>query len=213
MLTMYFNLFIVYVETEDQNRLRFQVELEFVQCLANPNYIHCKFQEHIQILPLESNVCTYKISFISVLAQRGYFKDQKFINYLKHLLYWKQPEYARYLKYPMCLYFLDLLQFEHFRREAVNAQCCKFIDDQAILLWQHYTRRRNRMFTMNNGTIQMNPDNSTQPSSNVGPTANTNSIINNSTQMNSNNTQSNSTQVSQTNGLGSNNIPMGQKVP
>jgi len=30
-------------ETEEQTRLRFQVELEFVQCLANPNYLNCKF--------------------------------------------------------------------------------------------------------------------------------------------------------------------------
>ncbi|KAK7869710.1 hypothetical protein R5R35_011779 [Gryllus longicercus] len=107
-------------ETEDQQRLRFQVELEFVQCLANPNYLN-------------------------FLAQRGYFKDQAFINYLKYLLYWKEPDYARYLKYPMCLYFLDLLQYEHFRREVVSAQCTKFIDDQQILLWQHYTRRRTRL--------------------------------------------------------------------
>ncbi|CAG2054654.1 unnamed protein product [Timema podura] len=56
-------------ETEDQQRLRFQVELEFVQCLANPNYLN-------------------------FLAQRGYFKDQAFINYLKYLLYWKEPDYA-----------------------------------------------------------------------------------------------------------------------
>jgi len=45
----------------------------------------------------------------------------------------------------MCLYFLDLLQYEHFRREVVNSQCTKFIDDQQILLWQHYTRRRTRL--------------------------------------------------------------------
>lgn len=64
---------------------------------------------------------------------------------MKYLLYWKEPEYARYLKYPMCLYFLDLLQYEHFRREVVSAQCTKFIDDQQILLWQHYTRRRTRL--------------------------------------------------------------------
>ncbi|KAF7990620.1 hypothetical protein HCN44_000425 [Aphidius gifuensis] len=107
-------------ETEDQQRLRFQVELEFVQCLANPNYLN-------------------------FLAQRGYFKDSAFINYLKYLVYWKEPEYAKYLKYPMCLYFLDLLQYEHFRREVVNSQCTKFIDDQQILLWQHYTRRRTRL--------------------------------------------------------------------
>lgn len=30
-------------ETDDQQRLRFQVELEFVQCLANPNYLNCKY--------------------------------------------------------------------------------------------------------------------------------------------------------------------------
>lgn len=111
------------VESEDAQKLRFQVELEFVQCLANPNYLH-------------------------FLAQRGFFKDSAFLNYLKYLLYWKDPEYAKYLKYPMCLYFLDLLQYEHFRREIVNAQCCKFIDDQAILLWQHYTRRRTRLTSL-----------------------------------------------------------------
>ncbi|XP_037924671.1 mediator of RNA polymerase II transcription subunit 31 isoform X2 [Hermetia illucens] len=123
----------VAVESEDQAKLRLQVELEFVQCLANPNYLN-------------------------FLAQRGFFKDQAFINYLKYLLYWKEPEYARYLRYPMCLYFLDLLQYEHFRREIVNSQCCKFIDDQAILLWQHYTRRRTKLFTMNNGVVQMEPN-------------------------------------------------------
>ena len=30
------------IESEEQQRLRFQVELEFIQCLANPNYLHCK---------------------------------------------------------------------------------------------------------------------------------------------------------------------------
>lgn len=107
-------------ETEDQQRLRFQLELEFVQCLANPNYLN-------------------------FLAQRGYLKDEAFVNYLKYLLYWKEPHYAKFLKYPMCLYFLDLLQYEHFRREIVNSQCAKFIDDQQVLLWQHYTRKRTRL--------------------------------------------------------------------
>ncbi|KAJ9585039.1 hypothetical protein L9F63_020613 [Diploptera punctata] len=109
-------------ETEDQQKLRFQVELEFVQCLANPNYLNFLLQDDV-----------YKNDY------------QAFINYLKYLLYWKEPEYARFLKYPMCLYFLDLLQYEHFRREVVSAQCTKFIDDQQILLWQHYTRRRSRL--------------------------------------------------------------------
>lgn len=38
-------------ETEEQNRIRFQVELEFVQCLANPNYIHCKYAQNTTTLP------------------------------------------------------------------------------------------------------------------------------------------------------------------
>ncbi|XP_070495617.1 mediator of RNA polymerase II transcription subunit 31 [Chironomus tepperi] len=107
------------LESDDQQRMRFQVELEFIQCLSNPNYLH-------------------------FLAQRDYFKDPAFVNYLNYLQYWKKPEYAKFIKYPMCLYFLDLLQSEEFRRKIVSAQCCKFIDDQSILLWQHYTRRRTR---------------------------------------------------------------------
>lgn len=102
--------------------------------------------------------CLTFLFFISVLAQRGFFKDSTFVNYLKYLLYWKEPEYAKFLKYPMCLYFLDLLQYEHFRRELVNAQCAKFIDDQQILLWQHYTRRRSRLLTSSasNGNTEQN---------------------------------------------------------
>lgn len=208
----------VCVETEDQNRLRFQVELEFVQCLANPNYIHCEYIQRIFELELTkygdrpySQPNAVFCALVSVLAQRGYFKDPTFVNYLKYLLYWKEPEYARYLKYPMCLYFLDLLQFEHFRREAVNAQCCKFIDDQAILLWQHYTRRRNRMFTMNNGTIQMNPENATQPAAPINSTPN--NLNNNSNPINAISLPNNNTQVTQNNGLGSNSASISQKVP
>lgn len=28
------------------------------------------------------------------LAQRGYFKEEYFVNYLRYLLYWRRPEYA-----------------------------------------------------------------------------------------------------------------------
>ncbi|MED6290994.1 Mediator of RNA polymerase II transcription subunit 31 [Characodon lateralis] len=108
------------METEEQARNRFQSELEFVQCLANPNYLN-------------------------FLAQRGYLRDRPFINYLKYLLYWKEPEYAKFLKYPHCLHMLELLQYEHFRKELVNAQCAKFIDEQQLLHWQHYSRKRTRL--------------------------------------------------------------------
>ena len=45
---------------QDQERVRFIAELEFVQCLANPNYI-------------------------CFLAQNGYFKKPEFINYMDYL--------------------------------------------------------------------------------------------------------------------------------
>ncbi|XP_050732705.1 mediator of RNA polymerase II transcription subunit 31-like isoform X3 [Eriocheir sinensis] len=142
-------------ESEDGQRLRFQVELEFVQCLANPNYL-------------------------LFLAQRGYFKDQAFINYLKYLQYWKEPEYAKFLKYPMCLYFLDLLQYENFRKEIVNGQCCKFIDDQTVLHWQHYSRKRMKLLETgaNQQGSQTPVSQSTAATGNPTPTTLPSSLIN-----------------------------------
>ena len=67
------------------------------------------------------------------------------MNYLKYLLYWKQPEYVKYLRYPQCIHMLELLQYEKFRGELVNTPCAKFIEDQMLLHWQYYTRKRIRM--------------------------------------------------------------------
>lgn len=111
------NLSHLHSEQEEKQRLRFQIELEFVQCLANPSYLN-------------------------FLAQRGFFKEPSFVNYLKYLQYWKEPAYVKFVKYPVCLHFLELLQHEAFRKEIVNAQCAKFLDDQTILHWQHYSRKR-----------------------------------------------------------------------
>lgn len=32
---------LVPMESQEEEQTRFQVELEFVQCLANPRYLHC----------------------------------------------------------------------------------------------------------------------------------------------------------------------------
>ncbi|CAE6414817.1 unnamed protein product [Rhizoctonia solani] len=77
------------------NRARFELELEFVQALANPFY-------------LEN------------LASEGLLEDQAFINYLQYLQYWRKSEYARFIVYPHCLHFLELLQHEQFRNELKN---------------------------------------------------------------------------------------------
>uniref|UniRef100_A0A672JRL7 Mediator of RNA polymerase II transcription subunit 31 n=1 Tax=Sinocyclocheilus grahami TaxID=75366 RepID=A0A672JRL7_SINGR len=107
------------METEEQARHRFQLELEFVQCLANPNYLNCKINK------IECN------KIIVLFA------------YLKYLV--TVIQIWKYFRYPHCLHMLELLQYEHFRKELVNAQCAKFIDEQQILHWQHYSRKRTRL--------------------------------------------------------------------
>ena len=67
------------------------------------------------------------------------------MNYLEYLRYWKKPEYVKYNKYPQCIYMLELLQYEQFRTELVNTPCAKFIEDQMLLQWQYYIRKRIRL--------------------------------------------------------------------
>lgn len=73
-------------------------------------------------------------------------KDPNFINYVKYLQYWQQPHYVKYVKYPVSLHFLELLQHESFRKEIVSGQCARFLDDQVVLHWQHYSRKRAKLF-------------------------------------------------------------------
>merc|ERR1712131_340727 len=104
---------------QDQERVRFVAELEFVQCLANPNYI-------------------------CFLAQNGYFKKPEFINYMEYLKYWKKPEYAKLIRYPTCLRFLELVQDKKFREAISVGKHAKEIDDQIILAWTRRHRIRDK---------------------------------------------------------------------
>ncbi|VDO10223.1 unnamed protein product, partial [Haemonchus placei] len=108
------------LEPPEEQRRRFEIECEFVQALANPHYVN-------------------------FLAQRGFLKEQHFINYLKYLLYWKQPEYARALKYPQCLHILECLQCSNFREALTSGANAKFIEDQQVLQWLYYLRKRQRL--------------------------------------------------------------------
>lgn len=69
----------------DEERVRFEAELEFVQSLANPEYLH-------------------------YLAQHRYFDDEDFVSYLQYLNYWRERPYCLYLVFPHCLRMLELLQ-------------------------------------------------------------------------------------------------------
>ncbi|CAP31388.2 Protein CBR-MDT-31 [Caenorhabditis briggsae] len=117
------------METPESEKTRFEVECEFVQALANPNYLN-------------------------FLAQRGYFKEEYFVNYLKYLLYWKNPQYARCLKFPQCLHMLEALQSQQFRDAMAYGPSAKFVEDQVVLQWQFYLRKRHRLCMLPEGEDQ-----------------------------------------------------------
>ncbi|KAK8834416.1 Mediator of RNA polymerase II transcription subunit 31 [Tritrichomonas musculus] len=105
-------------QVEDQKELlRFQQELEFVLCLANPRYIYS-------------------------LAQRNYFGDPNFINFLKYLLYWCKPEYAKYIRFPQAIQFLKYLQDPDFRKYVSNFNNILHIENTQFKYWEFYQRNR-----------------------------------------------------------------------
>ncbi|KAF9453929.1 SOH1-domain-containing protein [Macrolepiota fuliginosa MF-IS2] len=79
-------------ERKAANRARFELELEFVQSLANPFYLQS-------------------------LAQQNILEQPAFVNFLEYLLYWKEKDYARFIHYPHALHHLELLQHAQFRSE------------------------------------------------------------------------------------------------
>lgn len=101
----------------DDGRQRFLLELEFVQCLANPTYIH-------------------------YLAQNRYFEDEAFIGYLKYLQYWQRPEYIKFIMYPHCLFFLDLLQNANFRNAMAHPGNKELAHRQQFFFWKNYRNNR-----------------------------------------------------------------------
>ncbi|OVA19810.1 Mediator complex [Macleaya cordata] len=101
----------------DDGRQRFLLELEFVQCLANPTYIH-------------------------YLAQNRYFEDEAFIGYLKYLQYWQRPEYIKFIMYPHCLYFLELLQNANFRNAMAHPGSKELAHRQQFFFWKNFRNNR-----------------------------------------------------------------------
>ncbi|KZT08441.1 SOH1-domain-containing protein [Laetiporus sulphureus 93-53] len=93
------------------NRARFELELEFVQSLANPYYLHS-------------------------LAQQNVLNQPAFINFLKYLQYWKEPQYARFIHYPHALHHLELLQYERFRTEIGKDEWREYLNQNQFDHWR-----------------------------------------------------------------------------
>lgn len=123
------------------NRARFELELEFVQALANPFYLHS-------------------------LAQQNILEQPAFINYLKYLLYFKEKDYARFiqlssplaqcqpcktylrLSYPHALHQLELLQYPQFRARLKNDEFFReYLHQKQFDHWRTWSLRSHISFS------------------------------------------------------------------
>eukprot|EP00934_Nitzschia_sp_Nitz4_P004228 Nitzschia sp. Nitz4//scaffold8_size234185//70310//70819//NITZ4_001249-RA/size234185-exonerate_protein2genome-gene-0.34-mRNA-1//1//CDS//3329559782//4218//frame0 len=99
---------------------RFALELEFVQSLASPAYLHF----------LATNTTSEGQSLL--LCPR--FKA--FLRYLQST--WTRPDYSRFVTYPHAFHFLDLLiNNESFARELAQVSFRNFCHQQQYLSWQN----------------------------------------------------------------------------
>lgn len=101
---------------------RFELELEFVQALASPAYLHF--------------LATSKTEE----GDRLLLQEPAFQAYLQYLFQtWTKPEYSRFLSYPHALYFLELLieKPSIIVKEWTLPQFRNFCHQQQFLAWQH----------------------------------------------------------------------------
>ncbi|CAM1501793.1 Fc.00g037770.m01.CDS01 [Cosmosporella sp. VM-42] len=93
---------------------RFEIELEFVQSLANPYYLN-----H--------------------LASQKVLTQPAFVAYLAYLQYWSKPPYLKYLIYPgPTLRHLELLQQPKFREQIMSPHVVQQLVDgdmKAAMEW------------------------------------------------------------------------------
>ncbi|UVC54260.1 hypothetical protein MACJ_003796 [Theileria orientalis] len=104
-------------KAEFDDQFRFEVELEFVQCLSNVYYLR-------------------------YLKNRGYFDDERFRAYLFYLQYWRTREYIKYIKYPYCIKILELLMDDDFVKTLSNDLSIESLKSQLNNHWLCYKYER-----------------------------------------------------------------------
>lgn len=103
---------------DDLPKNRFELELEFVQSLASPAYLH-----YLATNPSSDD--------------HNWLDDPEFVEYLRYLLgVWSRPEYNRFLVYPQALYFLEWM-LNHRREEWAQIGFRNFAHQQQFMSWQH----------------------------------------------------------------------------
>lgn len=93
---------------------RFTLELEFVLCLSNPQYL--------QYLAVNYSHLLNKPALSHGSADLEDCDAARFARYLRYLYdYWRTPEYVKYLTHPgATLRNLELLQQEQFRKDIIK---------------------------------------------------------------------------------------------
>jgi len=126
---------------------RFALELEFVQSLASPAYLH------------------YLASMSNDEGQ-SLLLDPRFKEFLAYLQRtWSDPEYSRFITYPHSLYFLDLLiNNDAVCRELAQVSFRNFCHQQQYYAWQ------NRFLTLYGGGESKINDKDTETDKNQTPT-------------------------------------------
>lgn len=89
------------------NRARFELELEFVQALANPYYLHS-------------------------LAQQNILDQPAFINFLQYLLYFKEKDYARFIQFVSIHWFRLVLFYLAIHTLCITLSFCNTRSSERI---------------------------------------------------------------------------------
>jgi hypothetical protein len=83
-------------EVLDEAKERFQIELEFVQSLANPLYLRRMMNQELSPIDQWSLIQPYHQPDLAV---ERFFEDEALIEYLRYLKYWQTPEYVTFIVY------------------------------------------------------------------------------------------------------------------
>lgn len=138
-------------KTMCSNKNRFELELEFVQSLANPRYLH-----HLATTISTTTSATTSSNNNNNNEDGDDDKEpidilnsKKMIEYLSYLQYWyRDPRYSKYILYPHCLYFLKLLQTDEFRKAMRNPRRVEEVHVAQFTFWaEDLTERVRKVMT------------------------------------------------------------------
>jgi mediator of RNA polymerase II transcription subunit 31 len=125
---------------------RFELELEFLQALASPAYLHFLATSRDTEETIEATTTTSgsrltagSSSSSSSSSSSTYLQNAQFQQFLLYLRdTYSQPPYVRFLPYPHALYFLNvLIEQPNVIKEWTLPEFRNFCHQQQFLAWQH----------------------------------------------------------------------------